>query len=78
MRGVRYFVDFDSGERVEVYDGLDAIRRLDSAHPGRLLLQVDGGPLQTVGWWGVTGYERNPAFVSYGDDGVTQNSAEDR
>jgi hypothetical protein len=76
LNGIHYFVEFDDGERVEVYDGLDAVRRLK--RPGRITIQRMGGRVETVGWWTVNGgYERNPDFVSYGDDGETANRAED-
>jgi len=76
VSAVRYYVDFDDSGRVEVYDALDAIRRLD--RPGRILQRVDGGPLETVGWWTDNGYQRNPAFRPVAADGVTPVLAEDR
>jgi hypothetical protein len=76
VHGMRVFVEFNNGERVEAYDSLDAIRRLD--RPGRItVLRDDTGRLETVGWWTDNGYERNPDFRQYGDDGVTPVMADD-
>lgn len=77
LPGIRYFVEFNDGQRVEVYDALDAIRRLD--RPGRFTVLDDRvGQVETIGWMDEDGnYTRNPAFERRGDDGVTLVSAED-